>query len=171
MYPAARRQEDARARSLREESTLQARRALPRRHRRAYLGAVPRSRHEALSRRGQRALRAIGRCCRARQQFDDHCFLAGETIVAQTKRRLTAPSSLRSHSDDVSSFITSAAPTRLAPENAAAYAVQNATQGNITMASTLKILPSPHKIHAFRDRNYLVLMKWNPGYMSAPHSY
>jgi RNA-directed DNA polymerase len=40
------------SRNVREESCFQGRAALSSRHRRAHLGAVPRSRHEALSRRG-----------------------------------------------------------------------------------------------------------------------
>jgi IS5 family transposase len=48
----ARRQANDTARSLREQRCLQARSALSRRHRGPHLGAVPRSRHEALPRRG-----------------------------------------------------------------------------------------------------------------------
>src|SRR5712672_4137994 len=46
---------------------------LSRRHRGAHLGVVPRSRHEALSRRGPRAFRVVGRGGPARQQPHEDC--------------------------------------------------------------------------------------------------
>ena len=62
-----------------KSADLQARTALQGRHRGTHLRAVPRSRHEALSGRRQRALRVVGRRRRARQQPDEHRRLAHET--------------------------------------------------------------------------------------------
>src|SRR5437667_5045816 len=86
MHPTARREESSRACHIREESRFQKRTALSSRHRRAHLRAVPRSWHEALSRRRARALCVMGRRGRARQQPDENCRLANETIVSQTSQ-------------------------------------------------------------------------------------
>jgi IS5 family transposase len=59
-------QQNARARSLREEFRVQGRSALSGGHRGPHLGVVPRSRYETLSRRRPGALRAVGRGRRAR---------------------------------------------------------------------------------------------------------
>jgi IS5 family transposase len=51
----------------------------------AHLGAIPRSRHEALSRRGKRSLRVVGCCGCGRQQPDENRSIARKAIVSQTK--------------------------------------------------------------------------------------
>src|ERR1700726_90259 len=81
MHSAAGRQENTAAPSVREERGLQEWSALSRRHRGTHLGAVPRPRHEALSRRRTRPLRAVGRRRRARQQSHEDRSTAGATVT------------------------------------------------------------------------------------------
>src|SRR6266700_6952591 len=73
------------------EPGVQGRPALSRRHRGAHLGVVPRSRHEALSRRRSRALRTVGRGGRARQQPHEDSSAVDAPIGDQAKSRLTIP--------------------------------------------------------------------------------
>ena len=63
--------------------------ALSRRHRGTHLGAVPRPRHEALSRRRTRPLRIVDRRRRACQQPHENRRNADETVVAKAKSGLT----------------------------------------------------------------------------------
>src|ERR1700704_735909 len=62
---------------------------------RAHLGVVPRSRHEALSRRRSRALRVVGRGGRARQQPVENCSAVDGPIITQKESRLTISPILR----------------------------------------------------------------------------
>ena len=68
---------------------LQGRPALSRRHRGPHLGPVPRSRNEALPRRGNRTIRIVGGRRRARQQSHDRCEAVDQAVGAQTKSRAT----------------------------------------------------------------------------------
>src|ERR1700722_15278235 len=89
MHSAAGRQENTAAPSLREQRGIQEWSTLSRRHRGTHLGAVPRPRHEALSRRRTRPLRIVGRRRCARQQSHENRGNIDHSIAAQTKSRLT----------------------------------------------------------------------------------
>ena len=68
---------------------IQERSALSRRHRGTHLGAVPRPRHEALSRRRTRPLRIVGRRRCARQQPHENRGTTDGAVASQTKSCLT----------------------------------------------------------------------------------
>src|SRR5712691_5144844 len=85
-------------------------------HRGAHLGPVPRSRHEALPRRRGRALRVVGCCGSPRQQPHEHCGVADQAIVSQTKSNLTTSYYCRRLAADQNRSRLSAAPATLRPK-------------------------------------------------------
>jgi len=78
----ARRHKDRRAAGTRDEPSLQEGAGVPRRHRGAHLGPLPRARHEALSLARPRALRAVRRRSRPRQQSVAHRRAADDADAA-----------------------------------------------------------------------------------------
>lgn len=133
--------------------SVQERPTLPSQHRGAHLGAFPRSRHEALSRRGLRALRTMGWRRRARQQLDDDCVLADDAVVSQTKRCLILLSSLRSHRDEVSSRHVVSNTHSRSDRNVTTNAIKIPLVMTRLWASSLKNSLACRQKHAFRDRN------------------
>ena len=85
LHSAARRKQNAATPGLRKVGAVQARPALSRRHRRAHLGTDARSRHEALPRRGRRALCAVRWRRGARQQPHDRGRPADQAVGAPPK--------------------------------------------------------------------------------------
>ena len=91
VHSAAGRQENTATPSVREQRGIQERSALSRRHRGTHLaGAVPRPRHEALSRRRTRTLRIVGQRhgCARQQPHGDRGTTDG-SVASQTKSCLT----------------------------------------------------------------------------------
>ena len=89
MHSAAGRQENTAAPSVREQRGIQEWSALSRRRRGTHLGAVPRPRHEALSRRRTRPLRIVGRRRCACQQPPENRGTTDGSLASQTKSCLT----------------------------------------------------------------------------------
>src|SRR3977135_1492892 len=111
LHSAARREQNAATQGLRKVGAVQAGPTLSRRHRRAHLGTDARSRHEALPRRGRRALRAVrwrrGGC----QQPTERGRPADQAVGAPTKsHRINDPIL-------VASGIKAAAPHHVASHN------------------------------------------------------
>ena len=90
-HSAARRPQDAATPGLRTIAGVQARPALPCRHRGAHLGVDARPRHEALPRRRRRALRAVCRRRGARQQSHDHRRTVDQTLQTPPQNQPTIP--------------------------------------------------------------------------------
>ena len=89
VHSAAGRQENTAARSVREQRRVREWSALSRWHRGPHLGAVPRPRHKALSRRRTRPLRTVGRRRRDRQQPHENRGTPDGSVASQTKSCLT----------------------------------------------------------------------------------